>query len=129
MQGQNTRKKSVASDIKKLGKKIKSIDMFGEGVGFSIGDGKATHQSYFGSLLTLVVIVITATYTFKRYSVMSGYEDTVFQTWKKLEPATEDSPLRQEESNFNLMLTLTLYSPDGSYEVVDKFDGYFEINF
>ena len=61
-----------------LGEKAKSIDMFGEGVGFNIGGGKATHQTYFGSLFTLLVIVITGAYAFKRYTVMSGYEDTVF---------------------------------------------------
>ena len=68
----------VAGGIEKLGKKIKSIDMFGEGVGFNIGNGGSTHQTYFGSIFSLVVIVITFTYTLKRYSVMSGYEDTVF---------------------------------------------------
>ena len=61
-----------------LGRKVKSLDMFGKGVGFNIGGGKATHQTYFGSLFTLLVIVITGTYAFKRYTVMSGYEDTVF---------------------------------------------------
>ena len=80
--------KSRGSGTKKrlgqLGKKVKSIDMFGQGVGFKIGGGKATHQTYFGSLFTLFVIVITGTYAFKRYTVMSGYEDTVFQTQTEL---------------------------------------------
>ena len=67
-----------------LGKKAKSIDMFGEGVGFNIGGGKETHKTYVGSILTLMVIMITATYIFKRYSVVSGYEDTLFQTSTEL---------------------------------------------
>ena len=33
----------AAGGIEKLGNKIKSLDMFGEGVGFNIGDGKSTH--------------------------------------------------------------------------------------
>ena len=117
-------KKLVASNIEKLGKKAKSIDMFGEGVGFNIGGGKSTHQTYFGSILTLVVLVITGTYTFKRYTVMSGYQDTVFQTSTQLEPFTQDSPLQQDESNFNLMIGLEIDN-----KPVDKQNGYIELDF
>ena len=39
MQGQSKKKKLAAGDIEKLGKKIKSFDMFGKGVGFNIGEG------------------------------------------------------------------------------------------
>ena len=56
---------------------------------------------------------------------MSKYGDTVFQTSIDLEPVTEDSPLRQDHSNFNLMFYLSLYLPDGSAEVVDDSAGYF----
>ena len=76
----NTNKKRVADGMHKLGRKIKSIDAFGEGVGFNIGDGQSTHTTYFGSLLTLAILVITGTYAFKRYNVMKEYGDTVFQT-------------------------------------------------
>ena len=69
---------SARKRLGQLGKKAKSFDMFGEGVGFNIGEGQATHKTYFGSLLTLAVIVITVTYAFKRYTVMSKYADTVF---------------------------------------------------
>ena len=74
-------KKEVAgSRFQELGDKILFLDSFGEGVKFNIGDGKTTHKSYLGSLLTLIVIVITATYGFKRYKDMSNYEDTVVNT-------------------------------------------------
>ena len=103
--------------------------MFGEGIGFNIGEGKTTHHTYLGSLLKLVVIVITLTYTFKRYEVMSQYADTVFQTSKEPNPDTRASPLRQDESNFNLMLNLVLYSPDGSIVLLGNSGGYLELNF
>lgn len=53
-----------------MANKVKSIDIFGESVGFNIGGGKSTHQTYFGSLLTLAVIIITSTYAFQRYTIM-----------------------------------------------------------
>ena len=117
-------KKEQVGGVRKLGNKIKSADIFGEGVGFNIGGGSSTHQTYFGSLLTLVVLVITGTYTFKKYTVMSGYQDTVFQTSTQLEPFTKDSPLRQDESNFNLLLNLFIQG-----KPVDKLDGYIELKF
>ena len=61
-----------------LGQKEKCFDIFGKGVKFNIGDGQSTHKTYFGSLLALACIVITATYAFKRYTVMSKYGDTTF---------------------------------------------------
>ena len=76
MSNEKTKKKDGAR-LQKLGSKVKSLDIFGEGVGFSIRDGKSTHTTYFGSLMTLLLIVITGTYTFKRYNVMAEYGDTV----------------------------------------------------
>ena len=43
MKRENQSKKEKASDLKKLGKKIKSVDIFGEGVGFNIGGETSTH--------------------------------------------------------------------------------------
>ena len=71
-------KKAKAGGLERLGSRVKSIDIFGEGVGFNIGGGRSTYQTYFGSFLTLVVIVITSTYAFNRYTIMSEYGDTVF---------------------------------------------------
>ena len=67
-----------AGGVEKLGNRIKSVDIFGESVGFNIGGETSTHKTYFGSLLTLVIIAITVTYAFKRYNVMSDYGDTTF---------------------------------------------------
>ena len=83
MFGQNSstksnKKKVNGSRFQELGDKIKSLDSFGEGVTFNIGDGETTHKSYLGSILTLMVFVIVATFGFKRYTVMSNYEETVF---------------------------------------------------
>ena len=50
-----------------------------------------------------MVIVITATYAFKRYAVMSEYGDTAFQTSTEINVVTKDAPLKQEDSNFNMM--------------------------
>ena len=43
MKREHSNKKEKASDLQKLGKKIKSVDIFGEGVGFNIGGETSTH--------------------------------------------------------------------------------------
>ena len=43
MKRENSNKKEKASDLQKLGSKIKSVDIFGEGVGFNIGGETSTH--------------------------------------------------------------------------------------
>ena len=75
-----------------LGRKVKSLDIFGEGVGFNIGGGQNSHKTYLGSLLTLVIIVICGTYAFKRYTVLKKYSDTTYQTSSGIEAVTKDSP-------------------------------------
>ena len=112
MAKENTKKK--VGSAQKLGNKIKSIDAFGEGVGFNIGEGKQTHQTYFGSVLTLITIVITFTYAFKRYIVMSEYGDTSYQSTSLISSdITRDSPLTQEDKNFNLMFNLVHLTQNG----------------
>ena len=60
-------KKAGKRQIGLLGAKAKSIDIFGEGVSFNIGGQGQTFKTYCGSLLTLSLIVITATYATKRF--------------------------------------------------------------
>ena len=60
---------------------------------------------------------------------MSKYADTVFQSTTELEKVTKDSPLRQDESNFNIMLNFNLISPDGSFGLLGDSNGYLELNF
>ena len=74
----SNKKKVAGSRFQQLGDKIKKLDSFGEGVVFNIGDGKTAHKSYLGSLLTLIIIVITANYGFKRFTIMMEYEETLF---------------------------------------------------
>ena len=45
----------------KMGKMIKSVDLFGESPGFLI-NGSATKGTFLGALLSLGVIVITLSY-------------------------------------------------------------------
>ena len=123
--GKENAKKKDAGRLQKLGKKVKSLDIFGEGVGFNIGDGQSTHTTYFGSLLTLAIIVITFTYALKRYNVMIEYGDTVVQTITEVNEVTRESLLEQDESKFNLMFNLFEVKKDGSLGVPEE--GYIDL--
>ena len=51
---------------KKLGQFVKSSDLFGDSVRFSI-TGRASFASYLGAFLSLAIIVITISYATNRY--------------------------------------------------------------
>ena len=74
-----------------------------------------------------MVIVITATYAFKRYVVMSEYGDTAFQTSTKINVVTKDSPLKQGDSNFNMMFSMVEITQNLDLEAAN-FKGYLELN-
>ena len=44
--------------------------------------------------MATVVIVITLTYAYKRYIVMSEYSDTAFMSTNEIDIVSKDSPLR-----------------------------------
>lgn len=75
----SSKKKIAAAGLEQLGNKMKSIDIFGEDVTFNIARS-STHKTYLGSFLTLVFLVITATYAIKRYNILSNFGDTVYLT-------------------------------------------------
>ena len=68
---------SKSKSSNKLGEAIKSFDLFGEGVTFEI-EGRSTKTSYLGSLISLVIIVITTSYAFTRFNIMREYNDTSY---------------------------------------------------
>ena len=67
----------MKSSIRKLGEKAKSIDIFAEGLYLRVGRDQQTYKTFLGSLLTVIVTIITATYGLRRYNVMSEFGDTV----------------------------------------------------
>ena len=108
-----------------IGKRIKSIDIFGEGVGFNIGGEDTQFQTYLGSFLTLAVMVITFTYAFKRYSILREYGDTVHQSSLENYLVTKDDPLKQNQTNLNFMFQM-FESYDGKFQPSD-YSGYLEV--
>ena len=56
---------------------LRKVDIFGESVAFSIGD-ETSVKSLLGSVMTILVTVVTLMYAWNRFTVMVGYEDTRF---------------------------------------------------
>ena len=63
-----------------IGDKIKSFDMFSSGINFNVDGKERANQSYLGTAMTVILVVLTCTYAFRRYNVMVEYGDTVHQT-------------------------------------------------
>ena len=71
---------------------FRSFDMFGKSVGFRI-EGKETHGSYIGAILTILVIFVTLSYAFRRFDILSSYGDTTHQVSQEANEYSKDSPL------------------------------------
>ena len=59
----------------RLGDLFKSIDLYGESIGFEIG-GESSFTSYLGAFVTLIILVITFSYAIQCFETMRFYQDT-----------------------------------------------------
>ena len=94
---------SKSKSSSKLGEAIKSFDLFGEGVVFEI-EGRPTKTSYLGSLISLVIIVITISYAFTRFGIMRDHSDTSYQETTSDAEYSPESPLTYEKSHFDFAI-------------------------
>ena len=76
----------------RLSSAFRSFDMFGKSVGFRI-EGKETHGSYIGAILTILVIFVTLSYSFRRIEILTSYGDTSHQVSQAANDYSKDSPL------------------------------------
>lgn len=109
------------------GKAFRSLDLFGESVGFLI-EGKATHQSILGAFVSLVAIVVTLSYFLDRTQTMLEFGDTVHQTTEEVIEYTKEQPLNYDESGMAIAVGFidnhTAF-PSG----INPADGYLDISF
>lgn len=84
---------------------MKAFDIFGEGVSFEY-DGKSTHRSYLGSLLSIGIIVITISYAVRRFLVMQDRADTVHLQTPITDLYSKESPLDYETTDFDFAFGL-----------------------
>ena len=89
-----------------MGKALKSLDFFGEGIGFSI-EGQGTHHSWLGALLSLFAIVVTFSYALNRADTMAKFGDTSHQTTSIETEYTKDAQLTFEESKILFAFALS----------------------
>jgi len=104
---------------------VKSIDIFGESIGFEIGGGR-THKTLLGAAVSLAIIVLTASYTLTQFNTMKDYLGTRHISF--VEPDVNNRKVvAQAESGLNL--AIGLYSNLGwNPEPVD-WHGYLEFSF
>ena len=68
-------KSSPKNSFSKLGDLALSFDQFGESTFFHI-NGRETYNSFGGTLVTLMILLITISFAVQRLGVMQAYEDT-----------------------------------------------------
>ena len=59
---------------------------------------------------------------------MSEYGDTTFQTSTETETVTRDSPVKQDESNFNFLYSVRKFNQETLSQDLADIKGYLEIN-
>ena len=64
--------------------KIKQLDLFGEDVGFTVGDGGRSYNTWFGTLMTVFIYIIIGLYGYKKFSDLTDYSNTVYMTNQEL---------------------------------------------
>jgi len=76
----------------RLSSAFRSFDMFGKSIGFRI-EGKETHGSYIGAILTILVSFVTLSYSFRRIDILTSYGDTSHQVSQAVNDFSKEDPL------------------------------------
>ncbi len=100
-----------------LGSLIKSVDFFGQSIGFEVA-GRGTLNSFLGALLSLSIVVITLFYATDRFETMIDYGDTTYQSVKE-DGVNGDTMFEQPQTNFNIafeLIKLNSFSPNITYD-------------
>ncbi len=87
-----------------LGSLIKSVDFFGQSIGFEVA-GRGTLNSFLGALLSLSIVVITLFYATDRFETMIDYGDTTYLSVKE-DGVNGDTMFEQPQTNFNIAFEL-----------------------
>ena len=91
-----------------MGNSYKLLDLFGETVGFTV-NGLSSHRTCAGSLVSLIMVMITATYAFDKFRIMMGREDTSFQQVTEENTLNVDHIYEQSETQFLIAFGLFTY--------------------
>ena len=119
---------------KKIGEKItdlvKSIDIFGDSVGFTVNNGSSTYQTWTGTFVSIVIQILVIIYAVKKFTIMTNYEDTNFQSILEKHAIPVDKNFTSEDINFNIAFALFQYDQKGVSIVTEKdMYGYLEFFF
>ena len=59
---------------------LKSGDLYGRSVGFTIKNGSTKYKSFTGALITILLLGVVGFFAVKRYTVMWAFEDTAYRS-------------------------------------------------
>ena len=85
--------------------KIKIIDQLGKEVGFTF-DGHSTYRTYLGVIVTIVMFIMTLTYSVKCLSIVSSHTGSTHGQFDHLTTYTLEEPLQQADSQVNFMFNV-----------------------
>ena len=78
MKSVGSKKKHGKSSWSKFQRAVTQIDLFGEGINFTVDDGKTTYGTLVGTLLTLFVASYCLVYGVKKWDDMMSYQETTY---------------------------------------------------
>ena len=81
---------------------MKSIDIFGQGIGFTVGEGNEKRKTWCGFFITVVVTILILTYGGVKFNTMIHREDTNFQTETKKFAMDPDYDLTADDVEFEV---------------------------
>ena len=90
--------------LTKLGEKMMEIDKYGESASFNIA-GKSSFPSVYGTLISILVLVIVIPYAINKFVVMRNYEDTNFSSITQEDGTSLNEEIGYETHDLNVILS------------------------
>ena len=89
--------------MKRVGKAITRVDLFGTSPAFSI-DGHSSYGSLCGAAVSVVIFATVFAFSLRKYEVMTNFEDTRFQEITVKNFHNNAHEFRYEETRFNIAI-------------------------
>ena len=84
---------------------IKSIDLFGQNVGFLV-NGDQSFKTWTGTMISLLIFIVVAYYGVQKFNILRGKLDTTFLRTEEADVIDKEEPFTFADTQFNIAFGL-----------------------
>ena len=86
--------------------KVLNFDQFGKPIMFNFFQGEEVYRSAQGACLSLLIVILTLSFTVQQFIALTNYNDTDFKTWIEYEFYEDNYVVSYEQDDFQIAFAI-----------------------